>query len=70
MTSNIIYHNFANTNIIVDYSATNTPSFAKASRIIKATRRMNKALNAVCTFLCGTCVGISLVILLNLWTAL
>ena len=70
MTSNIIYHDFTNTNIASDYSAIKTPFLTNASQVIKTTKRMNKALNAVCTFLCGTCVGISLVILLNLWIAL
>lgn len=70
MTSNIIYHDFTNTNIASDCSAINTPFLAKASQVSKVTRRMNKVLNTVCTFLCGTCVGISLVILLNLWITL
>lgn len=70
MTSNIIYHDFTNTHIAPDYNASNTPFLTNASQVIKATKRMNQALTAVCTFLCGTCVGICLVILLNLWITL
>ena len=70
MTSNIIYHDFTNTHIALDYNASNTLFLANVSQVVNATKRMNKVLNAVCTFLCGTCVGISLVILVNLWIAL
>lgn len=68
MTSNIIYHDFVSTNIILEKSTASASSLAKAKRVIKANRCLNKVLNAICTLLCGVCVGISITVLVNLLT--
>lgn len=68
MTSNIIYHDFVNPNIILDNCTIKASSLAKATRVIKTTRCLNKVLNALCTLLCGVCVGISITVLVNLLT--
>ena len=58
MTSKIIYHNFQNPN---------APASQKAPAIVRASARINTALNTTCIFLCGTCVGISILALIALW---
>ena len=68
MTSNIIYHDFVNSNIVLGKSTASVSSLAKVNRVIKATRCLNKVLNAICTLLCGVCIGISITVLVNLLT--
>ena len=68
MTSNIIYHDFVKSNIVLGKSTANTSSLAKVARVVKTTRSLNKVLNAICTLLCGVCVGISITVLVNLLT--
>ena len=58
MTSKIIYHNFQNTDV---------PASQKAPGIVRAATHINTALNTTCIFLCGTCVGISILALVALW---
>ena len=51
MTSNIIYHDFVSANIILEKSTASASSLAKAKRVIKANRCLNRVLTAICTLL-------------------
>lgn len=68
MTSNIIYHDFSNSNIVLGKCNICIPSLPQVPRVVKAARYFNKVLNALCTLLCGACVGISITVLVNLLT--
>lgn len=68
MTSNIIYHDFVNSNVVLNQNTASASSLAKVTRVVKMARYLNRVLNAICTLLCGVCIGISITVLVNLLT--
>ena len=63
MTTRVIYHNFKNRKAAASRMALTAPMLLNGRRLIKTTRTIPAALNAVCIFLCGGCTMVSLFIL-------
>ena len=66
MATNIIYHDFRNTNTPVPSVMLTAPLLNKGRRLIKAVDTINAAIIATCIFLCGICSAVSILILIRL----
>lgn len=67
MTSKIIYHDFRNNDSIS--TAEPAPAISLTAAVLAKGRRLaalNQALNITCITLCGACIGVSVLILINL----
>lgn len=63
MSTRVIYHDFRKVQS-PDLSVMLTAQvLSKGRRLIKAVNKLNTAINGACLFLCGACMGVSILIL-------
>lgn len=69
MTTHIIYHDFRNTSNTTPAVLLTAPMLAKGRRLYRTAAKVNTVLNHSCLFLCGACIGVSvlIILLLSLW---